>query len=458
MEMAGWCKSPAQPSVHLLHASGFWRLLVPITTTMHPLCARACLLGTRPRLALGLLALLALELGCGAAPSAPSLFVDPGVPHANFAGDMELRWHGALNRRYRIESSTDLRTWRPEGQAIGLGRECRFVVKRRYVPPASDPAKPDPEVRKFWRLTPFDFDSDHDGTSDFDESRLGTDPFAGTRIPLRSEFVPFGLCLSNSNWSRTAAAQIEVCQSLGYTGYGLPSFGSEALLKSFADHPEVSSGRFRIHSALWWASINDTFDWATIDKRLAQAARMHMAVWMVVAGTKATEDIEKAYTILKTTARHCAAQRAKLVLYPHEGTTFVSATEARTLLLRLRADPELSDAEKACCSISIHLCHELKAGNGAGIAEVVAAVAPYCTLASVSGAEADTRTRGGWTSGIRPLDQGNYDVRPFLQALADAGYTGPMEYHTYNLPDPKYDDHLERTLIRWRQLVAPPAP
>ena len=397
-----------------------------------------------------LLAATALAITLASARAAdpsftPELRVDPGVPHANFAGDMELRWHGELNRRYRIESSTDLRTWKHEGQLVGLDRGCHYVVKRRYVPPSSDPAKPDPEVRKFWRVTPFDFDSDGDGVSDFDESRIGTDPFEGTRIPLRSEFVPFGLCLSNSNWSMTAAAQIALCQSLGYTGYGLASFGSEAALKAFADHPEVASGRFRIHSALWWTSVTDAFDWAAIDKRLAQAARMDMAIWMVVAGSK-------------TTARHCAAQGAKLVLYPHEGTTFVSAEEALALLLRLRADPDLTTEEKACISISVHLGHELKANNGARIASVVAAVAPYCTLASVNGAETDTRSRGGWTTGIRPLDQGNYDVRPFLQALATAGYTGPMEYHTYNLPDPRDDDHLARTLIRWRQLVAQPVP
>lgn len=412
---------------------------------------------TSSRLAATFLALTLAVVHAQEEPFSPELRVDPGVPHANFAGDMELRWHGELNRRYRIEYSTDLRTWKADGQVVGLDRECRFVVKRRYVPPTSDPTKPDSEARKFWRVTPFDFDSDGDGVSDREESLAGTDPFAGTRIPLRSEFVPFGLCLSNSNWSMTAAKQIELCQSLGYTGYGLASFGSEAALKAFADHPEVSAGRFRIHSALWWASVTDTFDWATIDKRLAQAARMDMAIWMVVAGAKTSANVETAYAILKTTAQHCAAKGVRLVLYPHEGTTFVSAEEALVLLLRLRADPDLSTAEKACASISVHLCHELKANNGSRIAAVVAAVAPYCTLASVNGAEADTRSRGGWTTGIRPLDQGNYDVRPFLQALVDAGYTGPMEYHTYNLPDPQHDDHLERTLIRWRQLVAPPA-
>jgi sugar phosphate isomerase/epimerase len=407
----------------------------------------------RPHFILGLLALLALELGCGAAPTAPTLFVDPGVPHANFAGDMELRWHAELNRRYRIESSTDLREWKPEGQVVGLDRDCRYVVKTRYTA-----ATKDPEVRKFWRVTPFDFDSDGDSISDYDESRLGTDPFAGTRIPLRCHFVPFGLCLSNKFWTSTAAEQIAKCQSLGYTGYGLSSFGPVNILKGFADHPDVVAGRFRIYSALWWTDLKLAVDWAAVDLNLVQAARMDMAVWLVLGGTKSAADVATAYERLRLAAQHCHAAGVPLVLYPHQGTTYATAEQSLAVLLQLRADPAVAPAASANVSLSLHLCHELKAGNGPRIAEVVALTAPYCTLASVSGAEIDTKTRGNWETGIRPLDQGNYDVRPFLQALATAGYTGPMEYHTYNLPDPQYDDHLERTLIRWRQLVAPPAP
>lgn len=404
-------------------------------------------------LALATLAAAAVA-GHAAEASLPvGLFVDPGVPHANFAGDMELRWHGELNRRYRIESSTDLIAWIPAGQAVGLDRECRYVVKPRYVP-----ATKDPEGRKFWRVAPFDFDSDSDGTSDYDESRLGTDPFAGTRIPLRCHFVPFGLCLSNKYWTSTAAKQIAKCQSAGYTGYGLASFGSAGGLKPFADHPDVASGRFRIYSALWWIDFKRPVDWPAVDLSLVQAARMDMAVWMVLGATKSAADVAAAYEQLRLAAQHCHAAGVPLVLYPHQGTTYATAEQSLAVLLQLRADPSVAPAASANVSLSLHLSHELKAGNGARIAEVVALTAPYCTLASVSGAESDTRTRGNWETGIRPLDQGDYDVRPFLQALATAGYTGPMEYHTYNLPDPADDDHLERTLIRWRQLVAPPAP
>jgi hypothetical protein len=33
-------------------------------------------------------------------------------------------------------------------------------------------------------------------------------------------------------------------------------------------------------------------------------------------------------------------------------------------------------------------------------------------------------------------------------------YSGPIELHTYNLPDPRVDDHIGRSLTRWQQWVA----
>ncbi len=392
--------------------------------------------------------------GRAATPAvAPVLYVDPGTLHASTAGDIYLRWPGDPMRHYRVETSTNLVNWTDLTETVCLDGTCSPMVKRHPVPP-------DPIVRKFWRVTPFDVDSDGDGINDHAETLAGTDPFAGTRIPLRCHFVPFGLCLSNSSFGMSTAAQITTCQAAGYTGYALASFGSEVVLKAFADNPEVTSGRFRIYSALWWLKVTSVFDWTDIDRRLAQAARMGMAIWVVVEGTKEdpVADREQAYAILRTAAQHCAAQGVRLVLYPHQGTTYATAEAALAFLLRIRADPDLTAAEKAGVSLSIHLCHELKARNGARIAEVVAAVAPYCTLASISGAEADTVNRPGWDSGILPLDQGSYDVRPFLRALADSGYTSPLCLITYNLPDPRIDDHLKRSLIRWRQLVAPPAP
>ncbi len=143
----------------------------------------------------------------------------------------------------------------------------------------------------------------------------------------------------------------------------------------------------------------------------------------------------------------CQQAGVSLVLYPHAGCYLETAEEALAMRNRLAAlgHPEVK--------ISIHLCHEVVLRNASRIAEVVAAVKDHLALATINGTNA---TGADWFACIQTLDSGNYDPRPYLRALAEAGYSGPIEYQTYDLPDPRYDDHLARALTRWRQLVAPP--
>lgn len=380
-----------------------------------------------------------------AADTTPRLVCNDGTIKAHAKGDFLLLWPGELNRRYRLQSSTDLRTWTTVSQIIGLGEECRVRVKRVYVPPPTDPTKPDSEVRKYWRLQPFDFDSDGDGVTDFDESRLGTDPFAGRRVTLANPFVPFAMCCA----SQSAANQITACQKAGYTGIGLGG-GSPSVLKAFADHPEVSSGRFRVYSMLWYKKVAEDLGAANLDAMLVQAARMGMALWVVPSIPK-SEDTDGALTeaFYHTIADHCQTYGVQLVLYPHTGCSIQTAEDGLAMRNRLAA---LGHSE---VKTSIHLCHEMVMGNRDRLAAAVAAVKDHIVLATIGGSETSGNS---WDQLIQPLDQGAYDPAPFLRLLADAGYTGPIEYHTYALPDPSYDSHFARTLTRWRQLVAPPAP
>lgn len=380
---------------------------------------------------------------------APDLRVNNGSLQAFTVGDYILSWPGELNKRYLLQSSSDLRAWTTFSQVIGLGRECRIIARRK-------PAATDTMLRKFWRIEPFDFDSNNNGISDYDEDQLGTDPFLGSRIPLASPFAVFALCFPG--WP--LADQVAYCQNLGYDGIGFGGLPGEADLKKVAALPAIQSGAFHVYSALWSTTVTDTINWNSFDLSLAQAARLHMAIWMTVRGSKSTADIETAYARMKTAAQHCHQAGATLVLYPHVSSTFESSEEALALLLRLRSDPDFANTPKIPGSVrlSVHLCHELKMGNRDRLADIVKSVAPYCALATVSGTEPAPRSDPTWDTSIMPLDRGLYDVRLFLQALATAGYTGPMELHTYNLPNPKYDDHLERSLLRWRQLVAPSAP
>jgi sugar phosphate isomerase/epimerase len=248
--------------------------------------------------------------------------------------------------------------------------------------------------------------------------------------------VPFGLCMNNQKWQMSPEEQVALCLRDGFTGMALSGGDlSPARLKRFAENPEVASGRFRVYAALWWLPLDQEIDAAWLSATLTQAARMDMALWVVIDGKKTKENVAAATDKLALIAAACAKAGTALVLYPHAGTTFTCAEEALPILLELRA------RGFATVTLSLHLCHEQSARTDKRIAEVAAKVAPYLSLVTVNG------SNGGGS--ILPLGQGSYDPMPFIRALAAVGYSGPVVLHTYNLADPRKDDHLARSLAAW---------
>jgi len=276
----------------------------------------------------------------------------------------------------------------------------------------------------------------------------GAGTTADSTIAFKGLFMPFALCME----SMRPADQVAYSQGIGYAGLGLASLDGD-VVKEFSTLPDVVSGKFRIVSSLWWVGVDDPIDTVWLDGVLDDARSMGMAIWMVTAGPDKTDSSKsKAVKMLAMAADRCKAKGVQLVLYPHIGTVFETAEEALALYdsLNRLGHPEVR--------ISIHLCHELKAGSRDRLPSIVAKVAPYLALASISGADTDTYDKGDddWASAIMPLNQGTYDARIFLRALVANHYEGPMELHTYNLKAPTasdYDQHLESSLAIWKSWV-----
>jgi len=268
-------------------------------------------------------------------------------------------------------------------------------------------------------------------------------------IALAGPFVPFGMCMGGMKPSE----QVAYCRKIGFSGLGLQDMGGR-VLGEFAGLPEVASGEFKIHSALWWTKVTEpVIDTHWFDSTLDQARRMDMAIWMVLDGPdKSERSRSTAVSMAAKAALRCRAKGVRLVLYPHGGCVVSSAEEGLALLdsLDRLGIPEVG--------LSIHLCHELKAGNRDRLPQVVRKVAHRLELASVSGADSDTygKDDDNWASAIMPLDRGSFDSRIFLRALSEAGYAGPIQLHTYNLKSPAapdYDGHLERSWGWWQSAV-----
>jgi sugar phosphate isomerase/epimerase len=172
-----------------------------------------------------------------------------------------------------------------------------------------------------------------------------------------------------------------------------------------------------------------------LNRVIAKLAEKNAALWLIMKGKRNnTESIVKR---IQEIADLAAKKKVPVCLYPHDGDTH-TYTDAEEALVYLKK------ANRPNLCLSVHLCHELRAGNGKRLDEVIAAVQPHITLASISGAN-HTVTPGNrdWSDTIRPLSEGDFDTSSFVGALEKADYKGAMILHTFGLQKRPVTHHSE---------------
>jgi len=118
-----------------------------------------------------------------------------------------------------------------------------------------------------------------------------------------------------------------------------------------------------------------------------------------------------------------------LIIYPHAGLFIESAEEALSYI-------EVVNQNNIY--LSLHLCHELAAGNGNRINEVIENVMPYIKSVSISGAseeELNNTTLPLWYWGIKPLSMGTYNYTSFYQKLIAKEYKGTIAIHSWGVSE-----------------------
>jgi len=129
-----------------------------------------------------------------------------------------------------------------------------------------------------------------------------------------------------------------------------------------------------------------------------------------------------------------------VVLYPHKGFYLATAEQALALVGRV---------ERANVGLTVNLCHELAAGNGARLPEIIRKVAPLLELVSINGAT--DRPAGNWDDYIKVLGEGTYDVPAILRTLTEINYTGPIGLQFYGVKgEPKAN--LGKAMRAWKAL------
>ncbi len=249
----------------------------------------------------------------------------------------------------------------------------------------------------------------------------------------------FGFTLEN----RPAADQVALLQRLGYDGMMVSTWGPDpvAKLREFTRVPAVAEGRFRVRALLWTPKAEKNPKLGPLDQFLPLARQLQASLWVAPTGTRA--DLPEAITLLRQTAERCRQAGVELVLYPHFGHPFEDGFQALEVWEKLGC-PEVR--------LSLHICHELKAGNLGRWDELVRKSAPHLAFVTVSGAETRDVTRDhDWTRAILPLDRGDLDLRPFVDSLRKHHFQGAVFLHTFGLKDPP-EEHFARSMAAWKTL------
>lgn len=163
-----------------------------------------------------------------------------------------------------------------------------------------------------------------------------------------------------------------------------------------------------------------------------------IALWLTVHGQG---DDDAAAAAVRLVAEPAAQHGVPVVLYPHFGFRVATAEQALPIVEKL-ALPNVG--------LTLNLCHELRAGNGPRLPQIIRATAKQLRLVSINGAEP---SGSDWGTLIKPLGEGRFDVLALLRELHAVGYDGPVGLQCFAVPGDQRTN-LQKSLATWRQYRA----
>ena len=239
------------------------------------------------------------------------------------------------------------------------------------------------------------------------------------------------------------AVQISALKSMGYGGLvmNLTNPNSLKTLERYqsviGDDPfKVYAGYIVVDFARDLAAYDSYFD-----KVIKTLKKSDAKLWVILR-VRGGEKVEREQIIdfLRSAAARTKAAGVELVIYPH----WSGGNPLNVCLIESAEDaiPYVEEIGSDNLFISLHLCHEIKAGNGDRLNEVAAKIKPWLRLPSINGADVDAVNEAkGWKRGIQPLTMGDYDSSQLLDALKSVDYKGPVILHTWGLQEAPADHH-----------------
>ena len=233
---------------------------------------------------------------------------------------------------------------------------------------------------------------------------------------------PFGLFDFNLR-GKDPAEQIKSLDGIGYDGITLPLKTPKELEKLEAY--QKAKPDLKLFAALCHYDYSKPADFNRnhFRKVVEKLAAMDAKVWLIIGGPKGADD--EIVRFVRELADLAAAAKVGVSLYPHDNTALETAEETLAILKK---------ADRSNLTISVHQCHEMRAGNTDRIDAVMTAVGPYMDIVTICGSNEKVNDNSkDWSDAIKPLGEGDYDPKEFLRALKRHKFQGPIILHTFGL-------------------------
>lgn len=270
----------------------------------------------------------------------------------------------------------------------------------------------------------------------------------GSAITLLLTLSAFAAEISMETWplgsfhfdfdrlGETRSEQVDALQNSGFSGMVF-NLSNDKQLETFSEYLDAAQAAdFKVYAGYVHLALkkDNTTNYAHVEKALKPLKRAEASLWLIVE----TEGIERNEMVeaISHIADRAAEAGVGFVIYPHDRTSIESAEDALEIIEELGRDDVY---------LSLHLCHEIRAGNGERLNEVAAKVKPWLRLPSISGTDTEYEgaARGDWSKNIKPLGDGDYDAAKVLVALKSIDYNGPVLLHTYGLEKVRPSHHAD---------------
>lgn len=226
-------------------------------------------------------------------------------------------------------------------------------------------------------------------------------------------------------------SQITLLARLGYKGIILKSETAKDFQNLNKYIEEAAKFKdFKVDAIFERYNFNDSTArrerWINVvDKIAGSDTRLWIIFGKKVEGI--TDDfIERKLREIVTYSSHKGVQ---VVLYPHSKCYITSAEEAMPFIERIN-HPNLT--------LAVHLCHEIRAGNGSRMDQIFDRVKGRVGAVTLAGTDsiADfSAPKRMDNSTIKPLGQGNYNLDQFVNPLLESGYKGSVGFINFNIEE-----------------------